>query len=268
MIRSLVAIALAGLLPVCGRGDAPKVVKAEAVVAKARDDYAAALTAIRADVANVIKAKADAEVKKANPDLSKLRALEAEKEAMQKSGELPKWAEADTKISDRLAKARVPLAAALLALKKAHVEAKNLDKAEEVNKELEALTKGGPKPPLKGEAPDAFQKGTVWKGPATHTSGGGFEVTLTVLERQETTFKARYVITAPRHDREVSGRIDKGIISWTVADVKVLGNEGHEGHDHKGRIDGKKVVLNYSGAAKKGGGPVSGTVTLTLQDKK
>lgn len=119
---------------------ADDVTKAEGKLAKAREAHAASLAGIRDDVLKQIDGKDAAERKRTNPDLATLKSLKAEREALEKNGEMPKWI--DIKTKDRISTARKPLLDALVETKAAYVRAKEDDKAAVVGKEIDLIKQG------------------------------------------------------------------------------------------------------------------------------
>src|SRR5215211_1585454 len=97
MLRSLAGQAILALILAAGATRADDVDKAEEKLTKARENYKAAMDGIRGDVLKQLEAKDAAERKKANADLAKLKAFAAEKEALEKNGEIPKWIDTNTK---------------------------------------------------------------------------------------------------------------------------------------------------------------------------
>jgi hypothetical protein len=138
-------IALAGFVAAAlalasGATRADDVAKAEEKLGKARETFATTMSGIRDDVLKLIEDRDTAERKRPNPDLAKLKTLKAEKEALAKDGEMPKWV--DAKITDRITKARKPLLDVLIETKKAYVGVRDDDKAAGVDKEIEQIKAG------------------------------------------------------------------------------------------------------------------------------
>jgi Skp family chaperone for outer membrane proteins len=131
---------------------APTVDKVEENLTKARDTYSTTLGEIRKDVAKLIDSKDKAERDRSNPDLAKLDALKAEKAALEKDGEMPKWL--DVKTKDRITKARRPLLDALTKAKADYVQAKDDDKAALIQKEIEQIKSGIPEVVFQLPAPN------------------------------------------------------------------------------------------------------------------
>jgi hypothetical protein len=140
-LEGFVAVALA---LASGAMRADDVDKAEEKLGKARETFATAMSGIRDDVLKLLDGKDTAERKRANPDLAKLKTIKAEKEALEKEGEMPKWIDAKTK--DRITKARKPLLDALTEAKATYVRAKDDDKAAAVDKEIEQIKAGAVRP--------------------------------------------------------------------------------------------------------------------------
>lgn len=137
MQRSLLCLALVAVTAMCGHSRPDDIDKAEEKVTKAREAYTTALGVIRDDVLKLIDDKDAAERKRANPDLAKLKSLKAEKESLEKDGDMPKWLDAKTK--DRIVKARDPLMKALSETKAAYIRAKDDDKAAAIEKQIEQV---------------------------------------------------------------------------------------------------------------------------------
>jgi Lectin C-type domain len=143
-MRCSLAMVLVALAMSIGASRADDIEKAEEKLTKARDAYSAAMAGIRKDVVKLIDDKDAAERKRANPDLGNLKALKAEKDALEQTGEVPKWI--DAKIKDRIAKAHISLVAALTEAKAAYVRAKDDDKAAAFEKEIEQTKVGVTRP--------------------------------------------------------------------------------------------------------------------------
>ncbi|WP_020473834.1 RICIN domain-containing protein [Zavarzinella formosa] len=116
---------------------ADEVSMAQEKVAKAREEYKSAVAAIRKDLSLLIDAKEATERKRPKPDLAKIKAIKEEKDTLEDGGAVPAWI--DMRMKDRIAKAKTPLVTALTALVKAHILAKEDDKAALVEKELQRL---------------------------------------------------------------------------------------------------------------------------------
>ena len=219
--------------------------------------YDKAIEKSRDSLVAKLKEKVDAAEKAGN--LKLLEQFEAEVKALDDKGELPK--STSTKEYERqvrLAKAAMEDAYAVAV--RDYTKATKRAQAKVIQEELDVFKSGKSTP-----ANDQFQKGTVWKGEGSLNATSTFDVTLTVLSRKDNNFTAEFVITTPtKHNRHITGKIENGVISWLGKDVKVNG-QGHEGHDHKGKISGNRIVLDYAGVAKKGGAPVSGKVVLVQQ---
>lgn len=153
MRYSLVVLAALAMPIAVARAD-DDINKAEEKLNMAREAYSAALAGIRDDVAKLINDKDATERKRSNPDLSRLKAFKAEKDALEQTGEMPKWI--DAKIKDRIAKARAALVAALTATKAAYVRAKDDEKAAAIDVEIEQIKNGA------GPAADATKFGTKY----------------------------------------------------------------------------------------------------------
>lgn len=154
MYRSLAGVLAIAFVMVC-RAD--EIEKAEAKVAKAREEHAAALSKIRDDVKKMIEAKEKKEAdRKGKADLAVLATLQAEKDALETKGELPKWV--DLKVKERITKAGEPLVNALSDLKGVHVQLKDLKKAAEVEKQIEELKKSSG---VAGTAPVAPRRKSI-----------------------------------------------------------------------------------------------------------
>ncbi len=113
---------------------------------------------------------------------------------------------------------------------------------------------------------DSLLVNSQWKGPMTRTIRSGttqVNVTLSITERNGDRFKG--IFTTANNTREVNGYIQSnGTIGWYAKDVRII--QGHEGHDHLGKISGNTITLNYSGVTKDGTNQaVKGTVALRLQ---
>lgn len=257
MRRSLLCAVVIALASTVSALRADDVDKAEEKLAKAREAYSTALGGIRDDVLKLIDDKDTAERKRANPDLAKLKAIKAERDALEKDGEMPKWIDAKTK--DRIAKARDPLVKALSEAKAAYVRAKDDEKAAAIDKEIEQVKKGGG---VVDAGREAFQKGSVWKGKVTQGKAV-FDVTFRVTERDGEKFKARF--EGENNVRVIDGSFKAGVIKWTTDNVKA--EKGHVGQNTEGKVIGKQIKLVFAGPTP-GGGQTSGTVDLVLDEKK
>src|SRR5262249_8432378 len=92
---------------------------------------------------------------------------------------------------------------------------------------------------------DVFQPGTIWKGTTEWAlvgtnQRGAIPATLTVLDREDATFKARFEDGTAI--REVSGTIKGNQIGWLAKNVKDL--RGGQGSDHNGKFDSTNLVLD------------------------
>ncbi|MBX9580006.1 MAG: hypothetical protein K2X87_06820 [Gemmataceae bacterium] len=152
MPRFLVALVAASVLPAAGPAQPDDAAKAEAKLAKAREDHSAALADIRGGILKQIEDRDAAERRKANPDLDKLKGLKADRVALEEKGELPKWT--DTRVKDRIAKANAPLVVALVDVKAAYTRAKDDDKAAAIEKELVELRRNAAVMAVKGLGSD------------------------------------------------------------------------------------------------------------------
>jgi hypothetical protein len=161
--------------------------------------------------------------------------IKAEREAFDGSGDLPKKAPAREYKGD-IDAARATLASAYDAAVKAYTKEKMYAKAETVAEERKAFEQGHPT--------DAFRVGSVWKGGTVqvwigHPEKGFGGFTLTVLERDDKTFKAMVENRGSTHT--VSGTVKGRVIRWLTKDVIAI--KGPPGHDFMGKISGNVVEL-------------------------
>lgn len=216
MVRSLTFLAAVALAAIAAQAD--DVDKAEQKLVKAREAYSSAMTEIRDDVLKQIDAKDAAERKKTNPDLTKLKAIKAERDALQLEGELPKWV--DVKIKDRITTARGPLVAALTEAKAAYVRAKDDEKAATIDKELEQVKRG-----VSAGSPKGWQA-TFPAGKYNATYARGAFATIE-LKPDNTFFRVR-----GKRNLETKGRIEfvggKMVLKceefveiWSAVDAKI-----------------------------------------------
>jgi WD40 repeat protein len=105
--------------------------------------------------------------------------------------------------------------------------------------------------PSGGSEPDLFQEGSVWVGTE------GKDWTLTVGERRGDTFRGQFRQSS-LIDRQVSGTIKDGKISWLARDVKAI--KGGQGGDNEGTLKGDTIDFAWHDA--KGH---SGAFSLHLQ---
>ncbi len=107
----------------------------------------------------------------------------------------------------------------------------------------------------KKTAGDAFQVGSVWKGEPKFK-----DLKLTVLERSEGRFKARF--ESQGWVREVSGTANGNSVSWKVKDVRAV--KGNAGGDNQGTIvsDDRGIRIDFTWR----GSNNQGTFTLRKQD--
>jgi serine/threonine protein kinase len=118
----------------------------------------------------------------------------------------------------------------------------------------------------KNNAADAFQPGTVWIGKRfllseAKSAPQEATATLTVRERQGTSFRARYVLGTAI--REVQGTIESGRIGWSAQDVKII--KGSRGLDYSGTIQGTNIVMSFSGTDRNSHKKLWGTVKMRLE---
>ncbi|MEX0728310.1 MAG: alpha-L-arabinofuranosidase C-terminal domain-containing protein [Planctomycetaceae bacterium] len=117
----------------------------------------------------------------------------------------------------------------------------------ELEKRGEATTKEPPK--AKSRPADAFRAKSVWIGDSP-------KQTLTVLERHGDTFRASF--TSEVFDREVTGTIKNGELSWLAKDVRAL--KGRAGGDNYGTINGDTIDFMW-----RDGNGGSGSFSLRLK---
>ena len=110
----LLALGL-GVLPAVRADD---IDEAEEKLAKAREAHAEEMSKVREAVAKLIDDKVAAEEKRSNPDLNRIEALQAERDAVE-DGDLSKSKSIDAKLKKRVADANRKLAASLLEAKRA-----------------------------------------------------------------------------------------------------------------------------------------------------
>ena len=111
-------------------------------------------------------------------------------------------------------------------------------------KELPAVKE----PPKQAAPEDPFAEKSVW------ISTGGIRTVLTVTERKAGTFKARFEV-GPGIDRELSGTVKDGKVSWLAKDVKAI--RGTPGGDNVGTLardkDGDRIDFTWSAPGFAGG---------------
>jgi serine/threonine protein kinase len=112
-------------------------------------------------------------------------------------------------------------------------------------------------PSAKPGSTDPFQPNSVWVNTER-------TMTLTVMERKGERFVARFVI-GPRIDREVTGTVKDGKLSWLAKDVRAI--KGEAGGDNFGTITSDEIAdsINFVWRSDKGG---SGTFTLRRRTDK
>jgi hypothetical protein len=110
-------------------------------------------------------------------------------------------------------------------------------------------------------APDAahrLQAGTVWKGKVTPRIGDELLASLTILERDGTTFRASFLIDASGQSREVSGTINGEQIEWQADEAF----DGILGSRSWGPIEDTSIEFEYAGYGRN----VGGTFNLNLAE--
>jgi serine/threonine protein kinase len=99
-----------------------------------------------------------------------------------------------------------------------------------------------PRAPPASAGPDLFQKGSVWKG-VLHHGKGNHPATLTVLDRDGETFRARLDLKGPEIVRVIKkGTIKNGAIRWAIKDVDVTAGRS-PGQDVTGIVAGPRITL-------------------------
>jgi hypothetical protein len=196
--------------------------KAEEKLAIAREAHATAISSIRDDVLQLIESKDAAERKRANPDLAKLKAIKAEQEALEQRGELPKWI--DFKTKERIVKANAPLLAALTAVKRSYILARDDEKAMAVDAELAELLKGT----------------VILRTTGGRLAGRGAADAISPNPAAVEAFKQGARLVGKRDNLPMSVHIDK------VEGVNLAGSMNLDGRVYAivGRIDGNRVTLS------------------------
>jgi hypothetical protein len=187
--------------------------------------------------------------------------IKAEREAFDKSGDLPKSVPAkEYKQGEDAARKTLNLAydAAVSAYTKEKMDAK----ADAVKEERKQFQEGHPT--------DALRVGSVWKGSAVqvwtgHPDRAVTDCSLTVLERDDRTFKATVEVRG--NTLQVHGSINRGVILWLAKEVKVI--KGGPEHDTVGKLTGNVVELQseWIGGYKGASNPTVLTAQLQLQKK-
>ncbi len=127
--------------------------------------------------------------------------------------------------------------------------------------EIKELTPGktalAPEPPVPTPLTDPFQLKSVWVN-------DGQAMTLTVMERKGEMFRARFVI-GNNLDREVTGTVKDGKVSWLAKDVRVI--KGGAGLDNQATITSDKDgdLLDFTFGDK---GRIVGAFVLRLKTGK
>jgi hypothetical protein len=110
----------------------------DAKLAKARLAYSEATTSLREKAAAELDAREEAERRRSDPNLGRLKAIATERAAL-KRGTIPAWI--DGKEKAQWDKARRSLVAALIEVKAASVQAREDEKAAAIEKEIQELKK-------------------------------------------------------------------------------------------------------------------------------
>jgi hypothetical protein len=117
-------------------------------------------------------------------------------------------------------------------------------------------------------AQDCLLPGTVWTGQNIMNVGGGRRtswVTMKVLERSDSTFKAEWVNTNLTYGSwKIQGKIQDGEISWLAKDVEHKRGNEKQGYDAIGTIQGEEISLRYNGTTPDTGNKYESTITLQL----
>jgi hypothetical protein len=235
---------------------------AEDKLAKAREEYSKAMADIRKDIATQLKEKDAAESKlgaKASTD--KLKAIAAEQKALEEDGVLPKELNFNTK--KRITDAGKPLLAALGDAKAAYVNAKDLDKAAAIDKEIEEVKKGAG---AVASLSELLTKDSVWEGRKkndknqVNPNGTDEPFELTVSERDGKKFKGTILVNAKR-TYVVEGKVDGDKLTFT-SEKKDNFQQTFSGQLKAGTVD---FTFAGSGA---NGEAVKGTATLTPRKAK
>jgi hypothetical protein len=121
----------------------------------------------------------------------------------------------------------------------------------------QAKNSPAPKPPASTSPVDPFRAKSVWINDEQ-------KMNLTVLERKGETFRARFVI-GPTIDREVTGTVKDGKLSWLAKDVKAVNGNG--GGDNQATItrDNDGDLLEFTWSVQGSG---SGVFVLRLKTGK
>ena len=192
--------------------------------------------------------------------------MEAEREDfLEDSEKLPTAAKLKAAVQEytrKTASARQKCSDAFDAAAKKYDRAKDLAGAKRVTEEKFTF--------LKGDQADELRVGTVWQGQLEcqivrdgKSSDVSFPLSLSVTERSERKFKARYECGG--QVRDVSGTIAGIAVKWAAKDVKVV--KGHAGFDYSGRLEQGRLIISYSGSDGPGR-TESGTAILSVARKK
>ncbi len=184
--------------------------------------------------------------------------VQAEREAFDNSGDLPKSLPSAVEYKRDEDAARWILDAAYATAVKAYGNEKMETKAEAVKEERRLFQEGHPT--------DAFRAGSVWKGNAVqvwigHPDRPVSDCSLTVLERDDKSFKA--VVVERGNTLEANGTIRGGVIRWLAKDVKVI--RGGPEHDSVGKLTGNVVELQSEWLGAYRGKPNATVLTVHLQ---
>ncbi len=211
--------------------DAPETDPIRVPLEKAKADFDAAADQFKKKVHDALD-KAE-EIARATGKSNLVDEIKAERDAFESAGDMPKMAPAS----------RVELNVARRAVVDAYEDAikaytkDNKDaKAKTAAEELKAFEEAHPL--------DAFRPGSVWTGKSVlvwigHPDRIPGNVTLTVLERDDKTFKATF--DDGDSTRTVSGKIRGNDIEWLAKDVEVV--KGIAGYNFTGKITGTHLFL-------------------------